>query len=148
VPNDDDNSNKKMIIDAIDCNNANVSHRGETRHSKNTREEESYNEKLILKLKAKIKEEFKKHNEEQLILLKENKQNIIDFIIDNKDSVRIEDLKIYEPIYKCFREKGPCFYCNTITNIICKTCNNNNYHNNKEVWLCTNHWQQHIIENH
>ena len=73
-----------------------------------------------------MKEELRKHKEEQLILLKENKQNIIDFIIDNKDSIRIEDLKIYEPIYKCYREKGNCHICNILSNIICKNCNNYN----------------------
>jgi hypothetical protein len=111
--------------------------------------EEIDNDNIKLDLNAKMKEELKKHKEEQLLLLKENKQNIIDFIIDNKDSIRIEDLKSYEPIYKCYREKGHCFYCNTITNIICKNCHNNNYyHNNKEVWLCTNHWQEHGLEHH
>lgn len=86
---------------------------------------------------------------EQQILLKENKQNIINFILNNKDSIRIEDLKIYEPIYKCYREKGQCFYCNTISNIICKNYTNNSHHiNNKEIWLCINHWKQHAIGNH
>ena len=98
-------------------------------------------------LNTKIKEEFEKSNREQKILLKENKQNIIDFIIDNKDSIRVEDLKIYERIYKCYRTKGHCFYCNFITNIICKNCHNN-YHYNNEVWLCTKHWQEHAIEKH
>jgi hypothetical protein len=106
------------------------------------KEEEIDNDNLKLDLNAKIKKEFEKSNREQKILLKENKQNIIDFIIDNKDSIKIEDLKIYEPIYKCYREKGYCLYCNTITNIICKNCYNNN-HNNKDVWLCTYHWQEH-----
>jgi hypothetical protein len=85
---------------------------------------------------TKIKEEFEKSKREQKILLKENKQNIIDFILDNKESIKIEDLKIYEPIYKCYREKGHCIYCNTTTNIICKNCSNYNYNNNKEIWLC------------
>ena len=49
-----------------------------------------------------MEKEIIKHEEEQLILLKENKQTIIDFIIDNKDSIRIKDLKIYELIYKCY----------------------------------------------
>jgi hypothetical protein len=53
------------------------------------------NEKLISNLKAQLKDELEEHEKEQQILLKENKQNIIDFIIDNKDSIRIEDLKIY-----------------------------------------------------
>ena len=91
----------------------------------------------------KIKEELEKSKKEQQILLKKNKQNIIDFLLDNKDSIRIEDLKIYEPIYKCYREKEIVRFV-TLTNIICKNCNR--YYNNKEVWLCTNHWQQHKIE--
>ena len=33
-----------------------------------------------------------------------------------------------------------------LSNIICINCNR--YYNNKEVWLCTNHWQQHTIEKH
>ena len=102
------------------------------------------NENLKPELKAKMKEELKKHKEEQLILLKDNKQNIIDFIISNKDAVKVEDLKTYEPIYKCYREKGNCQICNSLSNIICKICNNYN----KEIWLCTNHWKQHAIENH
>ena len=43
------------------------------------------------KLNIQMKEEFKQHQEEQLILLKENKQNIMDFLLDNKDSIRIEE---------------------------------------------------------
>ena len=111
-------------------------------------ENEINKENLKLILTIQQKEEYKKHKKEQLILLKENKQNIIDFIIDNKDSIRIEDLKSYEPVYKCYREKGHCINCNTITNIICKNCYNNNSHNNKEIWLCTNHWQEHALEHH
>jgi hypothetical protein len=97
-------------------------------------------------LTIQMKEEIRKYKEEQLIILKEYPQNIIDFIIDNKNSIRIEDLKIYEPIYKCHRKKGHCFYCNTITNTICKNCHNYRYHNNKEVWLCTYHWQDHLLQ--
>ena len=102
------------------------------------------NENLKPELKAKMKKELKKHKEEQLILLKDNKQNIIDFIISNKDAVKVEELKAYEPIYKYYREKGNCQICNSLSNIICKICNNYN----KENWLCTNHWKQHAIENH
>jgi len=82
VPNN--NSNKKMIIDAINYNNANVLHKGENRHSKNSEE----------------------RDREQQILLKDNKETIIDFIIDNKESIKVKDLKIYEPMYKCYRENG------------------------------------------
>jgi hypothetical protein len=97
VPDDykNDNSNNKMIIDAINCNNANVSHKGKNCHSKN-KIEESDNEKLISNPKSKIKEELEKSYREQLILLKENKQNIIDFILENKESIKVKDLKIYE----------------------------------------------------
>jgi hypothetical protein len=96
--------------------------------------------------KTKMKEEIRKHKEEQLILLKENKRSIINFLIDNKDSIRVEDLQIYEPIYKCYREKGNCYICNRLSNISCKNCNS--HHNNKEVGLCTNHWKQHLTQHH
>ena len=94
----------------------------ENNHQLEKEQEELEIEYLKSELKTKMKEEIIKHKEEQLILLKENKQNIIDFIIDNKDSIRIEDLKIYEPIYKCYREKGNCHICNNISNIICINC--------------------------
>ena len=110
-------------------------------------ENEIYNENMKPKLNIQMKEEFKQHQEEQLILLKENKQNIIDFLLDNKDSIRIEDLKIYEPIYKCYREKGNCHVCNALTNIICKNCSKNSHYNNNEVWLCIDHWIQYRIDN-
>ena len=122
------------------------SHRGENPHSKNTDEQtnesekELNNEHLKRDLKPQIKDELEKQEKGQQILLKENKQPIIDFLLDNKDSIRVEDLKIYEPIYKCYRKKGHCLICNKVTNIICVSCNN---HNN-EVWLCTDHWKQHI----
>jgi hypothetical protein len=146
VPDDDNNNtNMKMIIDAINCNNANVSHKGENRHSKNTRGKQD-NENLKADFEDKIKEEFEKSVREQLILLKESRQDIIDFLSGNKDSIKIEDLKIYEPVYKCYREKGNCIICNTISNIICINCCN--HYNNEEIWVCTSHWQKHRIENH
>jgi hypothetical protein len=126
------------------------SHKGENSHSKNIDKQsvkELDVEHLKPNTKAKIQEDFEKSHREQQILLKQNKQSIIDFLLCNKDSIRVEDLKIYEPIYKCYREKRNCYICNTITNIICINCCNYNY-NDKDVWLCTNHWQQHAIENH
>jgi hypothetical protein len=105
------------------------SHKGENPHSKNTEEEE-----------------LEKSHREQQILLKENKNYIINFLLSNKDSIRIDDLKIYELVYKCYREKDRCFYCNTLTNIICINCSN--YSDNKKVWLCVYHWKQHRIDNH
>ena len=146
VLNDDNNSNEKMMdVDTGDYNNNVYSHKGKNRHSRNNREEESDNEKLISNLKAQIKDELEEHKKEQQILLKENKQNIIDFLVDNKDSIKIQDLKTYEPIYKCYREKGNCHICNSLSNIICKNCSSN-YKN--EIWLCTSHWEQHALDSH
>jgi hypothetical protein len=94
------------------------------------------------------KEELEESGKEQQILLNENQQNITDFLLDNKESIRIEDLKIYEPIYKCYRKKGNCHICNTISNIIIKNCSNYKYNNNnKDTWICASHWQHHTIEN-
>jgi hypothetical protein len=46
-------------------------------------------------LKSRIKEnELEEQEKEQRILLKENKQTIVDFIIDNKELIRIDDLKV------------------------------------------------------
>ena len=98
-------------------------------------------EKKINHHLEKEQEELEKSHREQLILLKNNKEAIIDFLIGNKDSIRVEDLKIYEPIYKCYREKGHCHICKSTTNIICISCNDHS-------WLCTNHWQEHETEKH
>ena len=78
-----------------------------------------------------MKEGLEKCNREQLILLRDNKQNIIDFLLNNNNSVSVEDLKVYEILYKCYREKGKCHICNSVSNIICMRCRNYN----KEVWL-------------
>jgi hypothetical protein len=81
--NNNNNSNKKMIIDTINCNNANVLHKVENPHSKNTNKQfnelELNNEHLEPDLNSKITVELEKSHREQLILLKDNKQNIIDF---------------------------------------------------------------------
>jgi hypothetical protein len=74
--------------------------------------------------------------------------NIIDFIIVNKNSIRVEDLKIIESFYKCYRNKWNCIICNSLSNIICKIVVYNNHNDNNEVWLCNNQWQQHEIEKH
>ena len=106
--------------------------------------EELENDNLKLDLNTKMKEGLEKCNREQLILLRENKQNIIDFLLNNKDSISVEDLKVYEILYKCYKENGNCHICNSVSNIICMRCRNYN----KEVWLCTDHWQIHARENH
>ena len=69
------------------------------------KEKERDTDNLKLDPNAIIKEELEKSDREQKRLLKENKEHIIDFIIDNKNSIRVEDLKIYEPTYECYRKK-------------------------------------------
>ena len=96
------------------------SHKGENRHSKNT-EQVLDKEYPKADFKSENNRRVKKSNREQLILLKQNKQTIIDLIIDNKNSIKIEILKIYEPVYKCYREKGNCYIYNSSSNIICKS---------------------------
>ena len=116
----------------------------ENNHQLEKEQEELEIEYLKSELKAKMKEEIIKHKEEQLILLKEYRQNIIDFILDNKNSIRVEDLKIYGLVYKCYRQNSQCHTCNSLSNVICISCSNYN----KESWLCTNHCQEHVIEKH
>ena len=90
----------------------------------------------------KIKEELETREKKTTNTAKKKQTKYYRFIIENKDSIRVEDLKINEPVYRCYREKGNCHICNKISNIICINCNNQIY----GVWLCTNHWQQHTIE--
>jgi hypothetical protein len=77
----------------------------------------------------------KSDNEESAVyyeeLLKEYRQNIVYFLLDNNNSIRVDDFKIYEPIYKCYREKGNCLICSRLSNIICTNCCNN--YNDKEI---------------
>ena len=147
VTNNDNSNNKKIIssttntteslesaerkpqqlqIPVQELKKDDYSHKGENRHSK------------IIE-----KEELEKSHREQLTLLKNHKQNIIDFLLRNKDSIRIEDLKICEPIYKCYRQKRNCYICKSLTNIICTNCKDQ-----KECWLCNCHWKQHRTDNH
>ena len=61
-------------------------HMGGNGDSKNNTDvEELDNENLP----SRIQEEIKKQEEEQKIFLKQNKQNIIDLIINNKESIRM-----------------------------------------------------------
>ena len=143
VTNIDNSNNKKIISSTTNTTeslesaerkpqqeqNEDHSHKGKNRHSKNTEEKDDGLDIEHLKpdLKAKIQEELEKSHREQITLLKQNKQNIIDFLLDNKNSIRVEDLKVYEPIYKCYREKGNCQICNCLSNIICKNSTNYEY---------------------
>jgi hypothetical protein len=149
----DDSNNKKVISSTITTESLvvnqtkeqNHSHKGENCHSKNVKDDGLDIEHLKPDLKSKIQDELERSHREQQILLKENKQTIIDFLLGNKDSIRVEDLKTYEPVYKCYRKKRNCQICNNLSNIICINCNDS-HHNNKEVWICTNHWQEHVFE--
>ena len=60
--------------------------------------------------KTKTESKELKEATRQIILTKRTRHNIINFLLDNKDSIIVEDLKIYEPIYKCYREKRNCHY--------------------------------------
>jgi hypothetical protein len=147
VPNYDYNSNNKKAISSTATTTELLGAAAGKKQQKLQQQDNLYRGKNCHS-KSIEQEELEKSNREQQILLKENKQTIIDFIINNTDSIRIEDLKIYEPVYKCYRKKGNCQTCNSLTTIICKNCHTNNYPINKEVWVCTNHWQKHGIENH
>jgi hypothetical protein len=102
------------------------------------------------KLNFLLKEYYEKYHirlteseeqQQQIILNEEKRHNIVSFILDNKDAIKIDDLKVNEPIYKCYRERGNCHICNSLSNILCKNCNEN-------VWVCLNHMQNHAIEKH
>jgi hypothetical protein len=54
------------------------------------KEKEIDNDTIKADPNSKIKEDFEKSIREQKILLNENKQNIIDFLLDNKDSIKIK----------------------------------------------------------
>jgi hypothetical protein len=77
-----------------------------------------------------IEEEYRQH-----------KNKLVDFFMNIKDKVRIEDLIVYEPVWTLKKEKGKCSICNEFANIHCVSCKDN-------IWLCVNHWQEHKIEPH
>lgn len=93
-------------------------------------------------------EEYNQNQEEgglsvEQQIVKDNRDIILDFTLNNKDSIKVEDLKVSEPIYKCYKEKSKCSICGILSNIYCINCENND-----KVWLCVDHWQQHAIEEH
>jgi alpha-amylase/alpha-mannosidase (GH57 family) len=69
------------------------------------------------------------------------KNQLIEFFMNMKDKVRIEDLIIYEPIWTLKREKGKCSTCNEFANIHCVNCYDN-------IWLCVDHWTHHKVDYH
>jgi hypothetical protein len=72
----------------------------------------------------------------------QNKDRIVEFFMNIKDSIIIEDLRVYEPIWNFKREKGKCSICQEFANIHCINCSNNN------AWLCVDHWKQHNVDKH
>jgi hypothetical protein len=56
----------------------------EINHQLEEKQEELELEYLKPEVKAKMKDEFKQYNKEQIVILKENKQKIIDFLLENK----------------------------------------------------------------
>jgi hypothetical protein len=71
------------------------------------------------------------------------KDQILEFFMNIKGSISIEDLRLYEPIYSSNREKDKCSICEKFANIHCINCNNNN-----NIWLCIDHWKEHNLDKH
>jgi hypothetical protein len=68
------------------------------------------------------------------------KDSLVEFFMTIKDSVRIEDLDVRPPVFKSDCLKGKCSICSEFANIRCTNCIN--------VWLCTDHLEQHKIHHH
>ncbi len=78
-----------------------------------------------------LKEEYQQH-----------KDTLVDFFMNMKDRVRIEDLIVHEPVWTIKREeKGKCSICNEFANIHCVNCEDN-------ILLCVNHWGSHKVDYH
>ena len=61
---------------------------------------------------------------------------ILEFFMNIKDRISIEDLRVYEPIWTLKIEKGKCSICNEFANIHCVNCKDT-------IWLCVDHWGYH-----
>jgi hypothetical protein len=71
------------------------------------------------------------------------KDELVEFFMSIKHTVRIEDLQMAEPIWTSDREKAKCSVChNAFANIHCINCSSGN------VWLCTDHWREHKVNKH
>jgi hypothetical protein len=77
-----------------------------------------------------LEEEYQKYRDE-----------IVSLFMNIKDSISIEDLRVYEPIWTLKREKSKCSICNEFPNIHCVNCKNN-------IWLCVDHWVYHKADHH
>ena len=68
---------------------------------------------------------------------------LVNLFMGLKHKIKIEYLTLYEPISTLYIQKSKCSICQEFANIHCIICGNN-----KDVWLCVDHWQQHKIECH
>jgi len=68
------------------------------------------------------------------------KDSLVEFFMSIKDSVRIEDLNVRPPVFKSNCLKGKCSICGEYANIRCTNCTN--------LWLCTDHIEQHKLHHH
>jgi hypothetical protein len=71
-----------------------------------------------------------------------HKDALVDFFMNMKNKVRIEDLTFHEPIFALNIQKSKCSICQQFANIHCINCSNYN------IWLCVDHWKQHKSEAH
>jgi hypothetical protein len=67
------------------------------------------------------------------------KDQIVEFFMNIKDKIKLEDLTIYESIFTSNKEKGKCSICNEFANIRCVNCRDN-------ILLCVDHWNRHKID--
>jgi hypothetical protein len=70
------------------------------------------------------------------------KDELVEFFMSIKHTVRIEDLQMAEPIWASDREKAKCSVCREFANIHCLNCSSGN------VWLCADHWRRHKVNKH
>ena len=70
------------------------------------------------------------------------RSEMVNLFMNLKDKIKIEDLTLYEPIFKLNIQKSKCFICQEFANIHCINCNHNN------AWLCVDHWKQHNLDKH
>src|ERR671921_2871342 len=72
-----------------------------------------------------------------------HRDELVNLFMGLKDKIKKEDLTLYEPIFTSNIQKSKCFICQGFANIHCINCSNND-----NVWLCVDHWRQHIKDKH
>ncbi len=68
------------------------------------------------------------------------KEEFVKFLESIKQNVKIEDLRVAEPVWKSSRPASECVVCKQFANIQCVNC--------YDVWLCVDHWKQHGSNRH